>query len=530
MSRSSFHHLVVISLLALVAFGVRAASLDAQSLWRDEVDALCYSFQFPHLVAQTLAPERAGSLSTPCACPPLLLAPTQSPGESAPRRLAQILGGMIRHNGPLYYFLLRGWVALAGTSEYGMRFLSLTFGVLCVGLVYALGRRMLDRATGLFAALLVATSPYLTWYSQEVKMYTLVPALALLAICGLRCGVEGKGRHWWAVLVVAASLAFYSHILAALLIPVCVLLAFIWWRWARRQWVGALISLAFLTLPYLPLVVWQAPLMLQFRETGFHAYTLSEMAEILLNGWSLGILSWGRPWGTVLMGGLVVWGLLGLLTSPLRGVGMGGLALVCWLVTPLLAVWLVSLRQPLFTDRYLIWAAPAFYLLVASGLASLRRFGGWGHLVMALLIGVILIFNGVNLWQQAAEPIKSDFRAAAAYVADHRASGELIMFQIPHGRYTFDYYFPDNEYTWAEGLYTNHRAPNGFHLMSEQEAARNMQVMTTGYDVIWLVATETAMWDERGLVQAWLEANAQRADEAHFMRVDVYQYALIADR
>ena len=101
---------------------------------------------------------------------------------------------------------------------------------------------------------------------------------------------------------------------------------------------------------------------------------------------------------------------------------------------------------------------------------------------------------------------------------------ELIVFQIPHGKYSFDYYFPEDEYPWAEGLYTNHRAPDGSYLMSEQEAARRMQEMTAGYDVVWLVATETTTWDERGLVQAWLEANAQRVDKAQFARVDVYRY------
>ncbi len=524
MRRPSSYYLIAVSLLALAAFGVRAASLDAQSLWRDEVDALCYAFEFPHLVAQTLAPEAAGSLNTPCACPPLPL--TKPSGESVPRRLAQTLGGMIRHNGPLYFFLLRGWVALAGTSEYGMRFFSLAFGVLCVGLVYALGSRLFDRLTGLLAALLVTTSPYLTWYGQEVKMYTLVPALVLLAIYGLRRAVEGGGWHWWAVQVVATSLAFYSHILAALLIPVQVLLYFAWWPRARRQRAGALVSLACLTLPYLPLVVWQAPLMLQTRETGFHPYTLGKMAEILLNGWSTGLLCWSRPWGTVLMGALAAWGLV----SPLLvGGGKGGvrsrLALACWLVIPLLAVWLVSLRQPLFTDRYLIWAAPAFYLLTASGLASLWRFGSWGRLVMTLLVGAILIFNNsANLWRQATEPIKSDFRAAAAYIASHRAPGDLILFQIPHGRYTFDYYFPKDEYPWAEGLYTNHRVPDGSYLMSEQGATQGMQEVTVGYSAVWLVTTETAMWDERGLVQAWLEVNGERVDEAHFARVDVYRY------
>ncbi|MFQ6101532.1 MAG: glycosyltransferase family 39 protein [Anaerolineae bacterium] len=583
MRHPSSHYLAAVGLLALAAFAVRAASLDAQSLWRDEVDALCYAFEFPHLIARTLAPEVSGSLDTPCACPPLPLAAAKPSDECVPRRLAQTLGGMLRHNGPLYFFLLRGWVALAGTSEYATRFFSLVFGVLCVPLVYALGCRLFNRPVGLLAALLVTTSPYLTWYGQEVKMYTLVPALALLAIYGLRRAVEGdapnlpngKSWHWWAVQVVAISLAFYSHILAALLIPIQMLLYFAWWPQARRQWVGALVSLACLTLPYLPLVIWQAPLILQERETGFHPYALDEMVEILLNGWSLGILnrdlgtallhalarlelgilSWLRSWSGVqmdalvrwglltlgwnwrlvsmLMGTLAVWGLLSSLTppapSPARrglGEGRGRLALVCWLVTPLLAVWLISLRQPLFTDRYLIWAAPAFYLLVASGLMSLRHFGDWSRWAVVLLVGIILISNGINLQKQATEPIKSDLRAAAAYVADHRTSGELILFQIPHGRYTFDYYFPEDEYPWAEGLYTNHRAPDGSYLVNEQGAAWDMQEMTAGYSAVWLIATETTMWDERGLVQAWLEANAQRTDEAHFMRVDVYQYLL----
>jgi mannosyltransferase len=528
--RISFY-LMAVALMALVAFAVRAASLDAQSMWRDEVDAVRFS--------------------------------------TGP--WAEILSSFARPgwNGPFYFLFLRGWIALAGPSEYATRFFSLAFGVLGVPLVYALGRRLFDRQVGLLAALLMAASPYLAWYGQEVKMYTLVAALALTAIYGLRRAVEGAGWGWWAVQIVATSLAFYAHILAALLVPVQVLLYFAWWPQARRQWAGALASLACLTLPYLPLALWQAPLVLQARETGFYAYALDEMVKILLNSWSTGILSWGWPWGTVLTSTLAVWGLV-----------RGRLALLGWLAIPLLAVWLISLRQPLFTDRYLIWTAPAFYLLVALGLASLYRLGGWdrrawtavasrpgarrdlvralggtlGRAGAVLLAGTILACDGANLWRQATVPIKSDFRAAAAYVASYRASGgptvshatddklafkcflplvvrdpyfdELIVFQIPYGRHTFDYYFPTEEYPWADGLYTNHRTPDGSYLMGEQEAAYRMQEMTAGHDVVWLIATEVEMWDERKLVQAWLEANARRTDEAHFMRVDVYRYVM----
>jgi len=566
MNRSRARYLAAVGLLALAAFAVRAVSLDVQSLWRDEVDALCYAFQFPYLIAQTLAPETARDLSTPCACAPPPLTPGEPSGDRVLLRLARTLGGMIQQNGPLYFFLLRGWVTVTGMSEYVMRFFSLVFGVLCVPLVYALGRRLFNQQTGLLAALLVTTSPYLTWYGQEVKMYTLVPALVLLALyaqkIGLRRAVEEKGWRrllWGAVQVVATSLALYSHVLVALLIPVQVLLYLAWWPQTRKRWVGVLVILACLILPYLPLAIWQAQRVLEARQTGFYPYALDEMVEILLNCWGLGILTRAWPWGTVLMGALAVWGLASplFLSSPSHGGGLGGggdhLALVSWLVTPLLAVWLISLRQPLFTDRYLIWTAPAFYLLVASGLASLRRFGGWGRWAAALLAGVVLVSNGSNLRQQATVPIKSDFRAATAYlanyhtsgerdasqaaekeytfryylplvVADHRTFGELIIFQIPYGRYTFDYYFPREGYPWADGLYTNHRALDGSYMMSEQEAAYRLREMTAGYTAVWLVATETTMWDERGLVQAWLENNAQRVDEAHFMRVDVYRY------
>jgi uncharacterized membrane protein len=438
---------------------------------------------------------------------------------------------MIRENGPLYFFVLRGWIALTGTTGHALRFFSLLFGVLCVPLTYVLGRRLFDPLSGILAAVMVAVSPYLIWYSQEVKMYALVSALALLGIYGLRRAVAGRGWRWWVVQVVATSLAFYSHILAALLIPVQVLLFLTWWPQARKQWVGPIVSLACLTLPYLPLAVWQAPQVFQIRETGFHRYSLGEMAEILVNGWSAGILGRYLPWGALLMITLALMGLLGPLyhvfpspaaARPLRG--RSRVALLCWLVMPLLAVWFISLRQPLFTDRYLIWTAPAFYLLVAVGLVSIAQLGGPGRGVVVILTGTILAISGFNLSQQAVEPIKSDFRAAAAYVADQYTPGELVIFQIPHGRYTFDYYFPRDDYSWADGLYTNHHAPDGSYLMSEQSAGLSMGEMTKEYGSVWLIATETEMWDDRGLVQAWLEKHRRRVDESTFMRVSISRY------
>ncbi len=528
MNRRRIRYLTAVTVLVLGAFLIRASSLDAQSLWRDEVDALRFA--------------------------------------TAP--WTEMLGNFTRHgwNGPLYYVLLRGWIALAGTSEYAMRFFSLMPGILSIPLVYVLGRRLFTSLTGLIAALLVTGSPYLVWYSQEVKMYTLVVALSLIAIYSLRRGLGDGGWPWWVAQVAATTLALYSHILAALLIPVQVMLCVVWWPWVRTRWRAALASFVTLTLPYLPLVAWQAPLALQPRDTGFTSYSLNQMIVILLNGWSTGIAGWGSSWGGALMSLLAVGGLLSQVSCWLRTrdseekTWAGGthdwIVLLVWLLIPLLSIWFVSQWQPLFTDRYLIWSAPAFYLLVALGLTFLANHRNWSRWGAAMLLTTLLALQGANVWKQASTTIKSNFRAAAAYVASSTASPEtvegiaplperhepfrhylplvtaegsgfadLIIFQIPYARYSFDYYFPIERYSWAEGLYTNHRAPNGEYQMSEYEAAWHMEEITQGHRDIWLVATEVPIWDERNLVQRWLDEHLERVTEAHFARVDVYQYS-----
>jgi mannosyltransferase len=419
--------------------------------------------------------------------------------------------------------------------------------------------------------------------------------LALLAIYALRRAVDGDGWYWWGVQVFATSLAVYTHIVAALLIPVQVLIYFTWWPKSHRQWLGALISLACFTLPYLPLVGWQMsllfqdgvdqvfqspdqivptllagwrtgnPLLLRSRVTGFGHYTLGRMVHILLTNWSVGYFGFSglaRFEGAVLMAGLAGWGLLSFSLS-LRGRGEAlrkRLSLLCWLAVPGLIVWYISLRQPLFTDRYFIWSALAFYLLIAVGLAALWRLGGWRQGLVLLLVALVLAFNGVNQWLQATTPGKADFRGAVGYMAErYGASGaergqvmpapatcegcsydvhlplvtsgsgefsELIVFQIPYARYSFSYYFPNRDYAWAEGLYTNHVYPDGSYVMSEAQAAEEMGRMTEGYRVVWLVATEVEMWDERGLVKSWLDAHMRLTEKAEgeYLWVNVYRY------
>ena len=364
-------------------------------------------------------------------------------------------------------------------------------------------------------------------------MYSLVVALALTSIyCYLAALKQGRWYHWLAY-VAATTAAFYVHLIAALLIPVQVLI-FALGPWNRRAcWKPWLSSLAALTLPYLPLLAWQLPALLQVVDTGYRFFPLHEMLLSLLADYSLGVAPPVTIWAVAFFAALLAAGLLLLVRASRTGLRRTALwILLCWLFVPLVAFFLITLRRPMFTTRYLIFVLPAYLLLLAAGVAAVGR---RSRPLAVLSLAALLALNGLGLWSQAHTPLKTDFRAATYHVIDRLAPGDLVLFQIPYGRHSFDYYVErwsdlhrgtlpsafssatgktgnGSSYRWAEGLYTNAG-------MTPDEAAQQMADLTAGSPVVWLVATETSMWDTRGLVQGWLDEHATLADRAEFTRV-----------
>jgi len=130
-------------IVLLLAFAVRFHALEAQSLWNDEGNSLRLA-------------ERA--------IPDLI--------DAAGRDI----------HPPGYYLALKGWIALTGKSEFGLRSLSALEGVLTVALTVALGRALFGKGAGTLAGLFVALNPFAVYYSQEARMYA---QLALLSAASM---------------------------------------------------------------------------------------------------------------------------------------------------------------------------------------------------------------------------------------------------------------------------------------------------------------------------------------------------------
>ena len=97
-----------------------------------------------------------------------------------------------------------------------------------------------------------------------------------------------------------------------------------------------------------------------------------------------------------------------------RRPGQTTLLLVLWLLVPVLLTFVVSFRFPMYLDRYLIVALPAFLLLLAAGIANVPtaalRLAASGVVVAAMVVGLAQIYVNRNIYERA------DWRQAGAYL------------------------------------------------------------------------------------------------------------------
>jgi len=117
---------------------------------------------------------------------------------------------------PAYYVLLHVWIEVTGAArELGLRLPSVLAGLALVVSTWRLTGQVGGRTASAAAALLVATSPLVLTYAQQVRAYALVALLvtaaAVAAIGAARAGPRARAHGWaCAVLCVGAVWTHYT--------------------------------------------------------------------------------------------------------------------------------------------------------------------------------------------------------------------------------------------------------------------------------------------------------------------------------
>jgi mannosyltransferase len=311
----------------------------------------------------------------------------------------------------LYSIVIKVWATVAGTSEWALRLPSVFASMVSCSLLVVLGRRLFDRWAALAAGLLLATSPFVVHWSQQARAYTMMVALVLVATLLVLRALERGTRGSWALYGLAFATVMVWHPVAGLLLaaPHAVL------AYQRR---GRLLPHCLVAIAIIMAlgVTWSAQLAMRSGDGSIIAWIKYPTAE----SFSRALLDVSGATGF----GLAV-GVLGLILLARRGDGAMSLWLGVWAFSPFVVLLIASLEQPLFLDRYLLVAAPAFALLGGVALASVGRV--WRIALVACLVLATAV--GLAEWYSVSEGGNwrgEDWRSAAAYVRS-RTDGDVVV-------------------------------------------------------------------------------------------------------
>lgn len=99
---------------------------------------------------------------------------------------------------------------LFGSWEWAIRLPALVAGLVLIPVSYAMGKQFYDRRTGLIAAALVTSAPWMVLYSVESRGYTIVCVLTCLLLIASRSLLRRDDWSIWFCWTAAIALGFYT--------------------------------------------------------------------------------------------------------------------------------------------------------------------------------------------------------------------------------------------------------------------------------------------------------------------------------
>ncbi len=318
---------------------------------------------------------------------------------------------------PLYYLITRLFAAVT-PSEFGLRLSAALAGIVATPLMYQFARQWSNPVAGHIAAWLLALNPFALWYARDARSnsFNLV-WVVLLGWLFARLYRRFTWQRWWAMVVVS-GLAYLTHYFSTLFALACALFLVARLRHDYvffRRWTLAQLAAVALISPWF--ILWWLHPIHSFGIAWIPQPNLSDLPLTLLNL----AAGWNERWTiSVVMAG-ALWGVgIGLSLRPAHrrewAMPQFPALTLTWFIAPLVAIFLFSLRRPLYVDRYFIVLLPPLTLLVALGFSSLQFWWRWALTLMAVASALASYPNYV----------KEDWRGVTAFLRERQGMGEPV--------------------------------------------------------------------------------------------------------
>ncbi len=365
---------------------------------------------------------------------------------------------------PLHHSMVWVLVRLLGTSETVVRLPSILAGAALVPVVHGLGKALYGRRTAAIAAALTSVAPFLVWYSQEARMYSLLVLFATASLWAQVVLIRRGGRWAWVAYVLTAAAMVWTQWFAAvpLLAEQLLFLAAVIHRhrqggqaWAlARRWLSVLFAVALLCAPLVPFAADQLG-----SYTGRHDATHATAGTVPTQVGSAAS-SFSDEVSVYAVGANAIWAVAGyhsdtamtqlaalwplLLLAGLGALGRGRsrsteALLLCVLLPAAVFVLAGSVKRDLFELRYFAAVVPLVLLLGARTITAVLRRRSSQAIAASLVVAALSVAL-VDQQTNGANPRRYDFEGALQTVRAEARPGDTIVFAPDYLAEVVDYY------------------------------------------------------------------------------------------
>lgn len=375
------------------------------------------------------------------------------------------ISGKLYHP-PLFHISMHYWIRLFGIGEVALRLFAAMFGVGSIVAAFWAAKALDGRRAGLIASGIVAFSPYLIWYSQDARMYSMSMFFGFMSTGYFLRALLNNRRGDWVGYGVMTALGMFSHY-TFLFLPLGQAVYYLWLElfiplrqrqrgdnagtlWTRllriRQDVPTLGPwLATVGLYSAVFAIWFAPAVLMpAAATGLNSAAASTLAPRFADSVRIIVeMIGGFHSPSVISGAVAMWPLM--ISALLIGLdfsnyfrrraalfitaGVGIVLVVSW------GQW----NPIMMSSRYLIALVAPLVLLVAGTVAMLPR----RRATVVLLLGFVL---SAALWTNQTFSLANDMRDGSresiAHVAENYQTGDTVIYQPWFLQSLYEYYLP----------------------------------------------------------------------------------------
>ena len=446
---------ICVVVVLILSFGIRLFRIQHHNIWGDEAFSVAFSRQALNLVLSSGA-------------------------ETHP---------------PLYHTLLHIWISLVGDSIFSLRYFSVLPGVTLVAIVFVIGRRLLGYQTGLLTAAMMGISSFAVYYSQEARMYSWVACFCAIALYAhLRWELTASGK-WLFMFVIGMLAAVFTHYYSFFVLLAQNLYMFQQRKNSLHQWRKWIWVQVFIFLIYIPWAFAQLDFITSKASARWQELSIGGMNTVwvgTLTAFGVGetVAIYGQWLGVVLLIPLA---------TGLRSTYSGskqGIAVLYWLIVPLVCSLLVAPLMPFYHPRYLIVVLPAYLLLLANGFRSNTRLLGGTWLILFAVVNVMSLNNYFYNQQYA----KGGYGDLIAYIQDHIQDEDGILLQNGAQAPLYEYYGIPEIKSYNMPPWDDPKMQPLLELISSQ------------HQRMWLIMYgDAAGYDPDHMLEGWLHQRAFRS-------------------